>query len=190
MAAKGKITTLLEKAGRGDTQAAREVWSYVYDDLRGRARSLLRRHPHHTLQPTELVNEAFQQLAGDRARGKQFAPIDSHHLFATITQRMKWVLRARWRAGKAAKRGGDVRHVSIASDEDIAEQPRGPVRDLDRVLLWLRERQREDLARLIVLRVQEGLTLEAMAVRLDCSVATVKRNWKFMLDMLAFRERE
>jgi RNA polymerase sigma factor (TIGR02999 family) len=190
VAAKGKITTLLEKARRGDTQADREAWAHAYDDLRVRAGRVLRRYDQPTLQRTELVNETYQQIADDRARGKWLAPVDSHHLFAFITQRMKWVLRDRRRASRAAKRGGDVPHVPITTGVEIADVPRGRAGELESVLAWLKEQGREDLAGLVVCRAQEGLTIEETATRLGWSTAKVKRQWKFLKGMLAFRERE
>src|SRR5262249_32285098 len=59
-----ELTQLLEAAATGDRQAAADLLPLVYDELRRlAAHRLARESPGHTLQPTDLVHEAYLRLA-------------------------------------------------------------------------------------------------------------------------------
>jgi RNA polymerase sigma-70 factor (ECF subfamily) len=61
------VTTLLESARQGDAHAANLLAARVQDALHRIAVSALRgEEAGHTLQPTELVDEAFVRLVGQR----------------------------------------------------------------------------------------------------------------------------
>src|SRR5580693_5915760 len=56
----------------GDKAALIEMLPAVYDELRRLARIYLsRERPGHSLQPTELVNEAYMRLVGQRLVGQR-----------------------------------------------------------------------------------------------------------------------
>ena len=58
-----EITVLLGAARRGDSQAAGQAFTLLYDDLRRLARSRLRQHRTMTLlDTTSLVHEAYLKL--------------------------------------------------------------------------------------------------------------------------------
>jgi DNA-directed RNA polymerase specialized sigma24 family protein len=60
-----EITRLLEDWGEGDRGALERLMPAVYEELRRIARRYMRREGSgHTLQTTELVNEAYLRLAG------------------------------------------------------------------------------------------------------------------------------
>ena len=62
--AQGEVTRLLREARGGDHAAVDRIVGLMYDDLRGLARSQLRRqYQAQTLEPTALVHEAFLKLA-------------------------------------------------------------------------------------------------------------------------------
>jgi hypothetical protein len=56
----GHVTAVLERARKGDPNAARELVPLVYDELRKLAAAkMARERPDQTLQPTALVHEAW-----------------------------------------------------------------------------------------------------------------------------------
>ena len=60
-----EITALLFAARQGDSQAAGEAFTLLYDDLRRLARSRLRQHRTMTLlDTTSLVHESYLKLVG------------------------------------------------------------------------------------------------------------------------------
>ena len=61
-----EITHLLDAAAAGDSRAAADLLSLVYDELRklAAARTAVEK-PGHTLDPTALVHEAYLRLVGD-----------------------------------------------------------------------------------------------------------------------------
>src|SRR5690348_3227382 len=59
----GSVTALLQRWKEGDRSVENELVSAIYPALRDIARSQLRRNGGAlTLQPTELVNEAYERL--------------------------------------------------------------------------------------------------------------------------------
>ena len=66
------ITRILEAVQQGDTKAAAELFTLVYAELHQLAgQKMARELPGHTLQPTELVHEAWLRLGGDRKKDWQ-----------------------------------------------------------------------------------------------------------------------
>lgn len=63
----GDITALLDRWNTGDLSALEPLVGAVHGELRRLASGLLRHErPDHTLQPTDLVHEAYMRLAGAR----------------------------------------------------------------------------------------------------------------------------
>ena len=61
----GDVTALLDRWNRGDREALKELLATVHGELRQLAGSLLRHErSDHTLQPTDLVHEAYLRLSG------------------------------------------------------------------------------------------------------------------------------
>ena len=70
---KRDVTQALLDAANGDRDAAQDLWSLTYPELRGIARSHLRsERADHTLSPTVPVHEAYVRLV-DHAR-RRVAP--------------------------------------------------------------------------------------------------------------------
>jgi hypothetical protein len=60
------VTLLLNNVGSGDRDAAAQLLQLVYDDLRRlTAHRLAHEAPGHTLEPTDLVHEAYLRPVGD-----------------------------------------------------------------------------------------------------------------------------
>ena len=177
-----EVTRLLEDLRRGDTGAANRLAEVVYRELHVLAVHAMRREQAgHTLQPTELVDEAFLRLIGQRNVEWQ----SRSHFYGVASQAIRRILLDHARRRRAAKRDGGVR---VTLDESMGEMP---VRSLDLIALddaleklrGLDQRQ----VQVVELRFFGGLDVEQTAEALGVSPATVKRDWTFAR---AFLQRE
>jgi RNA polymerase sigma-70 factor, ECF subfamily len=168
-----QITGLLIRWSKGDEGAMEQLTPLVYDDLRKRARWLLRgERPQHTLQATALVNEAYLRLAEDKKIKWQ----NRLHFFAVASRVMRHVLVDYARRHNRAKRGGDA--VLLPLDEAVVFAPEvsSSLLALNTALQRLGETD-ERKARVVELRYFGGLTVEETAEVLQISPDTVMRDW-------------
>jgi RNA polymerase sigma factor (TIGR02999 family) len=164
---------LLEAWSRGEPDALERLLPLVYAELRAIADRALSRTPAATLQPTEIVHEAFLRLIGQRAGFR-----NRGHFFALAAQAMRRVLLDRARARLADKRGGAAARVTL-HDDLASEAPRDldvDVIALDDALARLEALDARQ-ARIVELRYFAGLTVEETAAAVVLSPATVKREW-------------
>jgi RNA polymerase sigma-70 factor, ECF subfamily len=170
-AAPGDITRLLDAWSRGDSGAGDRLMPAVYAELRRRAAGYLRHEaPGRTLQPTELVHEAYLRLCDQNVGWK-----NREQFFGVAARLMRRILVDRARARRAAKRGRGLR-VTLTGDVAAPRAPEADVIEVDRAieeLAALDERQ----ARLVELRFFGGLTAEEAARVLGVSLATANREW-------------
>src|SRR4051812_15856542 len=111
-ATKSDISLVLDRAGRGEPGAYRELVPLVYEELRRRAKQYLADDRGHcvTLQPTALVHEAFLKLVGSRGEAAgRFQ--SSRPFFHAAAEAMRQILVNRAKANATAKRGGQLRRV-------------------------------------------------------------------------------
>ena len=183
--ASGDVTGLLRAWRHGDQAALDLLVPLVYDALRQLAAQRLRSAGSGamTLQPTALVHEAFLRLVhGEidwQSRG---------HFFAVASKTMRNVAVDHARRRGAGKRGGDVLRVDLTAAMDAADAPEVDVLALDQALSRL-EALDERQAKVVELRFFAGLSAEETAAVLDCSPATVVRDWRTARAWL-FRELE
>ncbi|MEM1182554.1 MAG: ECF-type sigma factor [Acidobacteriota bacterium] len=168
----GDLTVMLARWQAGDESALEEMLPEIYGELRVLANHYLRRGPSRTLQPTELINEAFLRLIGAGADTK-----DRNHFFAFAARTMRHVLVDRFRRRDAAKRGGSPTPVTLVTS--FADQPEFSVDllDLNRALERLGEVSPRAV-QIVELRFFGGLTNEDVADVLDISLATIARDWR------------
>jgi RNA polymerase sigma factor (TIGR02999 family) len=167
-------------ASRGDRRAAAELLPLVYAELRSLARARLGHVPAgNTLQPTALVHEAYMKLVGNRDPGW-----DSRgHFFAAAAEAMRQVLVDQARRKKRLKRGGDKKRMDV---EDFDVPLTSPVEDviaLDEAIERLKEDD-ERKAQLVTLRCFAGLSREESAAAMGLSIATVDREWRYIVARL------
>ena len=173
---RGEVTRILEAAAEGDAQAAARLLPLVYDELRRLARARMGAvPPRQTLQPTELVHEAYLRMMGDGR--PDFA--NRRHFFFAAGRAMRNILVEHARRRGSLKRGGDRREVDLDSPEILIEPPHENVLDLDRALSKL-SRESPERADVVTLRYFAGLSLEEAADVLEVSVPTVTRRWKYV----------
>ena len=171
---KEEITCLLKDWQAGSEEAQELLIRAVYDELRKIARSHLRRDRfNQSLQPTELVNEAFIRLVEQ----KDIVWEDRLHFFGITARIMRQILIESLRRKRAAKRGGAEQDVKLDEVEDyLAEKRPVDLIELDEALKAL-ESMDARKSQLVELRYFAGLTLEETAGVLKISVASVKREW-------------
>jgi RNA polymerase sigma factor (TIGR02999 family) len=168
------VTALLHAWADGDLKARDRLFSHVYTDLRKRAARYLRRErPDHTLQPADLVHEAYLRLTEQERVAWQ----NRSHFFGIASQMMRRILVDRARAHQAAKRSGTFLSVAL-EDANAQSLPRScDLLALDRALSELSTMDARQ-ARLVELRYFGGLSLEETATFLEISPTTVKREWR------------
>ena len=168
------ITALLDAWSHGDAEARDQLMPLVYEELRRRARALLRReNPGHTLQPTALVHEAYLRLAGERRMVWQ----NRTQFYAVAGQMMRRILVDHARAHKAAKRSGEWSRMSLADAEVTSPSIPVDVLDLHSALEELNEFDARK-SQIAELRYFAGLSLAETGHVLNISVATVEREWQ------------
>lgn len=175
MAAPQDVTALLHAWAEGDAGARDRLVAAVFDELRRLAARRLRREPRaQTLQPTELVHEAYLRLVNQRRAAWR----NRAQFFAVAAEIMRRVLVDRARAHLAAKRSGLWSRVTIDPAAAVCGGPDVDVLDLDAALRRL-EAIDARKSRVAELRFFGGLSLEEIGETLDLSLATVERDWQF-----------
>lgn len=172
MATPTDVTRLLAELNAGQPDAREKLFAVVYEELRGLAKSYLRRErPDHTLQPTALVNEAWMRLADQkRVEWKGRA-----HFFGIAAQAMRRILVDHHRRLSAGRRRGQP----VTLIDGPAESDGDPLDliELDRALTEFGERDAR-AAKVVELRYFGGLSVEETAAALEMSTPTVKRDWR------------
>jgi RNA polymerase sigma factor (TIGR02999 family) len=171
-----EVTRILERLETGDAQAAEELLPLVYQQLRRLAMSKMAQEaPGHTLQPTELVHEAWLRLgAGVQPRWQNRV-----HFFAAAAESMRRILVDRARRRAAMKRGGCLERVDL----DEAELPIAAAED-DKLLAVNEALEKfaalaPRKAELVKMRYFMGMTFEEAAEVLGISAATAKAWWAY-----------
>ena len=181
---RSEVSLLFEAMNAGDDDAHGRLSPLIYDELRRLAESHMRRErPGHTLQPTELVNEAYLRLVQGATEWKNRA-----HFFGAAAQAMRRVLVDHARQRAAQKRGAGAEHVTFDELAVNVEQPEIDVLELDEALEAL-EHEDPRLCRVVHLRYFAGFSIEETAEVLDLSPATVKRDWTYARAWLYERMR-
>ena len=101
--ATGEVTRLLHQWQQGDSASFDQLSSLIYNELHRIAEGYLRNSTNATLQPTDLVNEAYLRLVGVEAPVK-----GRKHFFALAAKLMRQILVDRARRHAASKRGGGL----------------------------------------------------------------------------------
>ncbi|MCB1052195.1 MAG: sigma-70 family RNA polymerase sigma factor [Acidobacteria bacterium] len=168
------ITQLLSDWQQGHPQASDQLVRLVYQTLRHlAAKTLQNERANHTLQPTALVHEAYFRLVGYTEITWQ----NRSHFFAIAAQTMRRIVTDYARANLAQKRGGPHETLSLEAIPDIGSQDPQHILFVHEALDSLFQ---VDLnkARLVELRFFAGLSIEECAELLNCSRATLIRQWR------------
>lgn len=177
-----RVTSLLDRADRGDEVAARDLLPLVYDQLRRIAqRRLAERQGEggHTLQATALVHEAYARLVGDR----DIRWSGRAHFFFAAARGMQDILVEHARAKGRLKRGGDgqgqpARRVPLNVIDLASEMDSDEILSLDDAFRRLEESEPETAA-VVRLRLYAGLTGDQVALAMGISPRQVDRLWAY-----------
>jgi RNA polymerase sigma factor (TIGR02999 family) len=172
MTSSGHVTRLLADFRGGSQEALNELMPLVYNELRALAANQLKRERSgHTLQPTALVHEAWIRLVDQDAGWENRA-----QFFGVAATMMRRVLVDHARAHRAAKRGGPKQKLSLDENIAVSEEQLTDILAIDELLRRL-EAMDQRQARIVELRCFGGLSVEEVALILEVSEPTVKRDW-------------
>jgi len=172
-----EVTLLLRAAHGGDRQAADQVMSLLYADLRRISRARLSRSGELSLNPTDLVHESWLRLVDGQgqAQGQDFP--DRKHFLAYAARVMRSVVVDHVRARQADRRGGDLQFVTLnTAVADLAPQQDDEILRVHEALQALAVHD-ERLAQVVEMRYFGGLTEAEIAQALDITERTVQRDW-------------
>lgn len=170
--AAGDITTLLKAWSEGDETALERLTPIVYKELHRLAgRYMKGERPGHSLQTTDLVNEAYMRLVDYKRMQWQ----NRAHFFAVSAQLLRRILVEHARRHNL-KRGAGIRHISL---DQVAVAGSGRSADLValddamKALAQIDPRKEQ----VVEMRFFGGLSVEETAEVLKVSSVTVMRDW-------------
>jgi RNA polymerase sigma-70 factor (ECF subfamily) len=167
------ISTVLRAWSGGDQRALARLTPIVYDELRRLARRYMRRErPGHSLQTTDLVNEAYMRLVDYERMNWQ----NRAHFFAVSAQLMRRILVEHARR-RNLKRGGGVQHVSLEDTAIVGGGQDADLVALDDAMNALAQLDPRKV-QVVEMRFFGGLSVEETADVLKVSTVTVKRDWR------------
>ncbi len=168
-----EITRYLQDWRNGNASALDEVLPIVYSELRKIARRYRsKERGEHTLQTTEIINEAYLKLLNQSENDWQ----DRAHFFAVASRVMRNLLVDYARTKNYQKRGSGAEKVSLEDVALFASEPDAQILALDEALKNLAIFD-ERKSRIVELRYFGGLSALETAEVLGVSEITVKREW-------------
>ena len=145
----------------------------LYKQLRRLAGAKMRlERGNHTLQPTALVHEAYLRLADCNESVLQDRP----KILGMAAHMMRNILVDHARAHRAEKRGDGAVQVTLVSGVAISEGSTVDVLAVDEALTRLAAFDKRQ-AEILELHFFAGQTFEEIALQLNVSTRTVKRDW-------------
>jgi RNA polymerase sigma factor (TIGR02999 family) len=169
-----EVTRLLDAWSGGDEDALAKLIPLVQPELHRLAHHYMsRERTGHTLQTTELLDEAYLRLVGDPKRNWQ----NRTHFVAAAAQLMRRIMVDHARERRALKRGGGALQVSLDDVALVTETRTEELLALDEALEKLAV-QDPRKGQIVELRYFGGLSVEETAAFLKLSPRTVKREWR------------
>jgi len=170
----GDITRVLERAQKGDPNAADELLPLVYNELRRLAAAkMARERPDQTLQPTALVHEAWLRLGGDAQPAWQ----NRAHFLGAASEAMRRILVENARRKLRLKHGGGNERIELHESAIEAPVDDEKILQVNEALdaLAAEDPQR---AQIVKLRFFAGLNHDEIAALLGVNEKTVRRHWE------------
>ena len=170
-----------ERSDRGpEARDSAEILPLVYAELKRLARARMANvPPGNTLQPTDLVHEAYVRLAREGAGAWN----SRGHFFVAAAEAMRRILIEQARRKASLKHGGGLEQVKGEQFEVEFTQPVEDVLALSEAVERLRAEDPRK-AQIVLLRSFAGLNREEIAAALGISVSTVDRDWRYILARL------
>ena len=168
-----EITRYLQDWRNGNTSALDEVLPIVYGELRKIARRYrAKERGEHTLQTTEIINEAYLKLLNQNENDWQ----DRTHFFAVASRVMRNLLVDYARTKNYQKRGNGAEKISLEDAALFTPEPDEKILALDEALKNLAKYD-ERKSKIVELRYFGGLSALETAEVIGVSEITVKREW-------------
>ena len=168
-----EVTQLLQSWSEGNQEALDKLVPLVHAELHRLARHYMsNERPGHTLQTTELVNEAYVRLID----WKNVRWQNRAHFFGVAAQIMRRILVDFARSRASAKKGGGTQYVSLSEAMTISPERGEDLIALDDALESFAELDSRK-SRIVELRFFGGLSVEETAEVLKISARTVMRDW-------------
>lgn len=171
----GDITTLIERARDGDRQALDSLFAALYPEMRRIAHARLHRgFPDPDLGTTALVNECYLKLCD----ANRLAAGDRAHFLAYTGTAMRSIIVDIARAKATERRGANAVHVTL-EDDVMGTDPAA-----EEIILRLHEALAQigqfdaRLVRLVEMRYFGGMSDPEIALALDVTDRTVRRDWQ------------
>jgi RNA polymerase sigma-70 factor, ECF subfamily len=165
------ITQLLVEWRDGDETALDRLMPLVYDEMRRMAHQYMRRErPGHTMQTSDLLNDAYLRLVGHKGMRWQ----NRAHFYAVAAQAMRRILVDHGRIRNARKR--KVELVDLDQAALVAQKRPTDLVALDEALSEL-EAIDPRKSKVVVMKYFGGMKDEETAAALGISTATVSRDW-------------
>ncbi len=172
------ITALLRAAGSGDEDARGRLVPLVYKELRRRAAQVLRHERQgNSLQPTELLHEAFVQLF----RIERLEWSDRAHFFAVASRFMRRILVDHARARRAGKR--EATRLQMEPSPDLAPWRDADVLRVDDAIQRLAELDQRH-AEIVTMRFFGGMSVAEVAIALGTPKRTLEAEWTLIRSWL------
>lgn len=166
------VTQLLQDWRAGRAEALEELVPVLYAELRRLAAAQIRSDASATIQPTELVAEAYLQLVDAGSIDWQ----GRAHFLSVAARVMRRVLVQRYRRRSAAKRS-PLMTLATFEEDRVGAGAEARLDDLDEALNAL-EKLDPRAAEIVTLRFFGGLQTREIAAALGCSERTVLREWQ------------
>jgi RNA polymerase sigma-70 factor, ECF subfamily len=168
-----EITQYLQDWRNGNESALDDVLPFVYNELRLIAKRYRRKENNgHTLQTTEIINEAYMKLVDQSGTDWQ----NRSHFFAVASRVMRNLLVDFARAKNYQKRGSGAEKVDLEDIALFSPETDDSIIELHEALERL-EKFDERKAKIVELRYFGGLSAEETGEVLGVSEITVKREW-------------
>jgi RNA polymerase sigma factor (TIGR02999 family) len=168
-----EITQYLQQWRGGDNSALEEILPLVYNELRIIAKRYRSKENNgHTLQTTEIINEAYLKLINQSETDWQ----NRNHFFAVASRVMRNLLVDYARAKNYQKRGSGAEKVDLEDVALFTTQADSNIIDLHEALEKL-EKFDERKSKIVELRYFGGLSAEETGEVLGVSEITIKREW-------------
>ena len=169
-----EVTDLLLAWGDGDQSALDRLAPLVQSELRRLARTYMRRErAGHTLQTTALINEVYVRLIDSQKISWQ----NRAHFYGIASRLMRRVLVDCARERNYQKRGAGARRVMFDEALAVVSASNTDVLAVDEALNELAKTY-ERKARVVEMRFFGGLKEKEIAVALNVSPETVRRDWR------------
>jgi RNA polymerase sigma factor (TIGR02999 family) len=173
--AEPSLTELIQRAQRGDADAAESLFAATYADLRHLARARLRGGGRNTLLDTSsLVHESYLRFAG----AGRLQLEDRIHFMRWAGCVMRSVIVDFARRGQASRRGGGAVRLTLTTGAQRAMA--GGEIEILRVHEALEEMAAMDprLVQVVEMRYFAGMTEVEIAESLGIATRTVRRDWE------------